>query len=157
MNVSNLRALAAIVIFVAVQGVAVARARVASGAAQPGAREKARLVLTHTLPQLDGNHLKATVAEVHYGPGESSPKHSHPCPVIGYVVQGAYRTQVEGEPEAVYKAGQTFYEAPNGLHLVSANASKTESAAFIAFFVCDLGTPLSIDIPASSGKTRDSQ
>jgi hypothetical protein len=104
MNASNLRALAAIVLFVAVQEVSVARARVASGAAQPEAREKGRLVLTHTLPQLDGNYLKATVVQVHYGPGELSPQHSHPCSVISYVVQGTYRTQVEGDPEAVYKS-----------------------------------------------------
>jgi quercetin dioxygenase-like cupin family protein len=71
----------------------------------------------------------ATVVEVHYGPGESSPQHSHPCPVIGYVVHGVYRSQIEGEPEEAYKAGDTFYEAPNGLHVLSANASKTEPAA----------------------------
>jgi hypothetical protein len=91
------------------------------------------------------------------GPGESSPQHSHPCPVIGYVVQGAYRSQIEGEPEEVYKAGDTFYEAPNGLHVLSANASKTEPAAFIAVFVCDRDSPLSTDFPVSRGKTRDSQ
>ena len=149
MNASNLRALAAIVLFVAVLGAAVGRARVVSGAAQPEARERARLVLTHALPQLDGNHLKAVVVEVHYGPGESSPQHSHPCPVICYVVEGAYRTQVEGDPEAVYEAGQTFYEAPNGHHVVSANASKTEPMTFIAFFICDHDSPLSTNMPGS--------
>jgi quercetin dioxygenase-like cupin family protein len=149
MNTSNLRELAAIVLFVTVLGAAVVWARVAVGAAQPEARERGRVVLTHALPQLDGNHLKATVVEVHYLPGESSLQHSHPCPVIGYVVQGAYRTQVEGDPEAVYKAGQTFYEAPNGHHVVSANASKTEPTTFIAFFICDHDSPLSTNIPGS--------
>src|SRR5260370_30671426 len=132
MNASNLRVHAAMILLVGVLAAAMVLARCASGAAQPEARERARVVLTHALPQLDGSHLKATVVEVHYGPGESSPRHSHPCPVIGYVVEGAYRTQVEGDPEAVYKAGQTFYEVPNGHHVVSANASKTEPATFIA-------------------------
>ena len=52
---------------------------------------------SHSLPQLDGGHLKVSVVEVIYGPGESSPPHSHPCAVIGHIVEGAYRTQVKGD------------------------------------------------------------
>jgi quercetin dioxygenase-like cupin family protein len=115
--------------------------------------ERVRTIFTHALSPLDGNHLKATVIQVHYGPGESSPRHAHPCPVIGYVVQGAYRSQTEGEPERIYKSGDTFYEAPNVPHVLSANASKTESATFLAVFVCDHGSPLSSDIPSSSDRT----
>jgi quercetin dioxygenase-like cupin family protein len=113
----------------------------------PETKERARVVLSHTLPKLNGEHLKATVVEVHYGPGESSPPHSHACAVIGYVVAGALRTQVKGEPVAIYKAGEGFYEAPNGVHVVSANASQTEAATFIAYFVCDHDTPLSSGVP----------
>jgi len=69
--------------------------------------------------------------------------------VIGYVVEGAYRTQVDGETEKIYKAGETFYEAPNGIHLVSANASSTQPVRFIAYFICDHDTPLSVPAPVS--------
>jgi quercetin dioxygenase-like cupin family protein len=157
MKASGVDAHAAWIVLGVVLGVAIVSARAVSGSTQPQSSERARVILTHSLPQLEGDHLKATVVEVHYGPGESSPQHSHPCPVIGYVVQGAYRTQVEGEPEAVYRAGQTFYEAPKRLHLISANASKTEPAAFIAVFVCDRDSPLSANVPLSNGKTRNSQ
>jgi quercetin dioxygenase-like cupin family protein len=92
--------------------------------------------------------------EVHYGPGESSPTHSHPCAVIGYVFDGALHTQVEGEPEAIYKAGESFYEAPNGIHVVSANASQTEEATFLAHFVCDRDTPLTSDVPETATPGR---
>jgi len=44
----------------------------------PGDQERAAFACSHALPKLDGNHLKATVVEVHYGTGESSPAHSHP-------------------------------------------------------------------------------
>jgi len=96
---------------------------------------------------MDGNHLGVTVVEVTYGPGGSSPAHSHPCPVIGYVVEGAYRTQVKGEPEATYRAGESFYEEPDGIHLISANASDQEPVRFIASFLCDREAPLSVDVP----------
>jgi len=112
-------------------------------------RERARVAFSHDLPQLNGDKLIVTVVEVNYEPGESSTPHGHPCPVIGYVVAGALRTQVRGEPEAIYKAGETFYEPPNGVHLVSANASDKERAKLLAFFVCDRHTALSVDVPES--------
>lgn len=114
-------------------------------AAQPTPGTSRAANFSHSLPQLDGNHLHATVVEVNYAPGEADKPHSHPCTVIGYVAEGSIRFQVKGgAPEAVYKAGESFYEPPNGVHQVSANASATEPAKLIAFFVCDHDTPLTV-------------
>ena len=113
----------------------------------PGLRNELESRSLNVLPKLDGDHLKATVVEVNYGLGESSPPHSHSCAVIGYVIEGTLRTQVKGEPEAIYKAGESFYEAPNGVHAISANASQTKPAKFIAYLVCDHDEPLSTDMP----------
>jgi quercetin dioxygenase-like cupin family protein len=100
---------------------------------------------SHSLPPLDGSHLHATVVEVNYAPGEADKPHSHPCTVIGYVAQGGIRFQVkDGGPVAIYKAGESFYEAPNGVHQVSANASDKEPAKLIAFFICDHETKLTV-------------
>ena len=143
MNAFRMRVGVAVILWSAVLGSPMAWTQAPSGATHPETKKRARVALSQALPKLDGTHLKATVVEVHYGPGESSPPHSHPCAVIGYVVEGALRTRVKGEPEAIYKAGETFYEAPNGVHVVSANASQTEPATFISYFVCDHDTPLS--------------
>jgi quercetin dioxygenase-like cupin family protein len=116
------------------------------------AKDRARIVLAQALSQMDGAHLKATLVEVDYGPGEASPPHSHPCPVIGYVLEGAIRTKVEGAPEAVYKVGETFYEAANRVHEISANASFTEPARLLAYFICDHDAPLSSAVPESESK-----
>ena len=120
------------------------------------AKERGRIVLSQPLAKLDGDHLKAVLVEVNYGPGEASQPHSHPCPVIGYVVEGAIRSQVKGEPEMTYKAGASFYEPANGVHQVSANASATEPAKFVAYFVCDRDVPLSTGTPgnATHGPSR---
>jgi quercetin dioxygenase-like cupin family protein len=112
--------------------------------AQSGAGASHPADFSHSLPQLDGSHLRAIVVEVNYASGEADKPHSHPCTVIGYVAQGAIRFQVKGGPEAVYKAGESFYEAPNGVHQVSANASTKEPAKLIAFFICDHETPLTV-------------
>jgi quercetin dioxygenase-like cupin family protein len=122
----------------------------------PGGGAQVRTVNAIVLPAMDGGRLKATVVEVAYGPGASSPPHSHSCPVIGYVVEGTLRTQVKGQPAAVYQAGESFYEAPNGVHQVSANASDRKRARLLAYFICDRDTPLSTPVadPASARDGR---
>src|SRR5437773_10354449 len=105
----------------------------------PGGDRKAttdRVVLSRS-PAMKGNDLKINVVEVTYAPGGASPAHSHPCPVVAYVVSGAIRSQVKGQPEAVYRVGESFFEPANGVHLISANASRTAPAKFLAYFLCD--------------------
>jgi quercetin dioxygenase-like cupin family protein len=128
----------------------VLRAQPPSDSTQMKTLVQAQVTLSQALPPLDGSRLKASVVEVTYAPGGYSAPHSHPCPVIVYVLQGTLREQVQGEPEAVYKAGQSFYEPPNGVHMVSLNESKKEPAKFLAYFVCDNERPLST--PLSAGK-----
>ena len=99
---------------------------------------------SHELPAMDGNHLRVFVSDIEVAPGESSPPHSHPCAVIGHVAAGAFRHQVKGEPEAVYKAGEDFYEPPNGVHKVFVNVSDKDPARLIAIFVCDYETKLTV-------------
>jgi quercetin dioxygenase-like cupin family protein len=127
---------------------------------EPGAgshgqkQERARVVFSQRLPEMNSKQLKASLVEVSYGPGESSTPHSHPCPVLVYVLEGAVRTQVKGGMETVYHVGESFYEAPNGVHLVSANASATSPAKMLAYFLCDHDAPLSSSVPASNHKGR---
>jgi quercetin dioxygenase-like cupin family protein len=132
-----------------------ARLRVSFQTSRPESQERARVTFSTPLPKLDGANLKATLVEVRYGPGESSAPHTHPCPVIGYVLQGAIRTQINSEAEATYRPGESFYEPPGSLHQISANASTTEPAKFIAFFLCDHDAPLSIETPATGRQKGD--
>jgi quercetin dioxygenase-like cupin family protein len=157
MNAYGMRIGVAAILWTAVLGSLIAWTQSPRVTAQAATKERVRVGLSQALQKLDGNHLKATVVEVHYGPGESSPQHSHPCAVIVYVLAGALRTQVKGEPEAIYKVGESFYEAPNGVHIVSANASQTEPATFIAYFVCDHEAALSSDVPESMRPKRQSR
>jgi quercetin dioxygenase-like cupin family protein len=107
---------------------------------------QARTVFAGKLPALDGQHLQSTVVEVTYPPGGANATHRHPCPVIGYVLEGSLRMQVRGQPERVYTPGDTFFEAPTDVHVVSANASADVPARFLAYFVCDRETPLSVPV-----------
>jgi quercetin dioxygenase-like cupin family protein len=132
----------------ALLALSLAGASVASAQDQPAKQaDRARVAFAGGLPRLDGRGLKATLVEVTYQPGDSSTAHRHPCPVIGYVIEGSYRTRSGAEPEAVYTAGQTFYEAPGAVHRVSANASRERPVRFLAYFVCDSDAPLTAPAP----------
>ncbi|OWT65562.1 cupin domain-containing protein [Candidimonas nitroreducens] len=92
-------------------------------------------VFNHAITNDPGKSLIAV--EVNYKPGEKSPPHWHSKSafIMAYVVSGSIRSQVEGEPVHVYKAGQTWYENPGAHHIISENASKTQPARLLAVFL----------------------
>lgn len=124
----------------------------ATGVTAPATR--VREAFNGPLPRMDGDRLRMRLVEVTYPPGGASPPHRHACPVVGYVVRGAVRMQVDGAPEIVYRAGDTFYEAPDAAHLVSANASRAEPATFLAASTCQPSTPPSAPPGETVGRRR---
>jgi len=118
----------------------VASLRGMSRTKEEGERDVVRL--KQAMPALDGKSLTATLVEVTYTPGAGSEPHSHPCPVIGYVIEGTIESQVAGQPFGRYEAGQTFYEEPNGVHAISRNPSKDKPARLLAYLLCDKPGPL---------------
>jgi quercetin dioxygenase-like cupin family protein len=83
---------------------------------------------------------------VEYLPGGASLPHRHDAQVFVYVLQGELTMQVAGSPAVTLKPGQTFYESPADVHLVSANASKTAPAKILVFMVKDKNAPASRDV-----------
>jgi quercetin dioxygenase-like cupin family protein len=98
---------------------------------------KVTLVYEHALPNVPGKSIKGVLVE--YGPGGSSPAHTHPKSAFIYatVLEGAIRSSVNDGPVVTYRAGQNFSEMPGDRHSVSENASKTEPAKLLAVFVVD--------------------
>jgi quercetin dioxygenase-like cupin family protein len=79
---------------------------------------------------------------VDYAPGGSDPIHRHNAHAFVYVLEGSVVMQVRGGKEMTLTPGQSFYEGPNDVHLVTRNASKTKPAKFVVFFVKDKGAPV---------------
>ena len=79
---------------------------------------------------------------VHFPPGFSSPVHRHNAQVSVYVLEGAVVMQVRGGKEMTLTPGQSFYEDPNDIHVVSRNASSTKPAKFLVFLINKKGAPL---------------
>jgi quercetin dioxygenase-like cupin family protein len=113
-------------------------------AASTGEGETVKTLFSKKLPNVPGKTL--TVVSVDYRPGGFSTPHRHPASgfVFAYVLSGAIRSQVEGEPLGVYRAGQSWTEPPNAHHIVSANASKTQPAQLITYIIADDGAELTV-------------
>ena len=78
---------------------------------------------------------------VEYVPGGSSLPHRHDAQVFVYVLEGAVTMQVKGSAPQSLHAGDTFYESPQDVHTVSANASAKAPAKLLVFMVKDKGAP----------------
>src|SRR5262249_5546156 len=92
---------------------------------------------SHTIPNIPGKSLVAV--EVSYPPGGATPAHTHAHSafIYAYVVSGRIVSQVEGQPERTYSAGDSFYETRGAHTLNSRSASQTEPAKLLAVFVVD--------------------
>jgi quercetin dioxygenase-like cupin family protein len=98
---------------------------------------------THDLPNVPGKRLTAVVVE--YPPGTKSEPHRHAGSafIFAYVLEGAVRSQLEGEAAArVYKAGESWFEVPGAHHIVSENASADATARLLAVFIVAPGERL---------------
>ncbi|MDB6137766.1 MAG: Cupin 2, conserved barrel [Verrucomicrobiaceae bacterium] len=101
---------------------------------------KAQPVFQKELAGHEGEQVSMTV--VSYPPGTSSKPHKHHGPVFVYVLEGTLELQITNGPLTTVKAGETFYEPPGGVHLVSRNASSTAPAKLLAFIVGKTSTPV---------------
>lgn len=83
---------------------------------------------------------------VEYAPGAADPVHRHNASAFVYVLEGSIVMQMKGDKEVTLGPGQTFYEAPDGVHLVGRNASKTALAKFLVFLVKEKGAPILVPV-----------
>ena len=107
-----------------------------------GARPRpvAQPVSSDALPHVQGKRITTMVVE--FPPNGFSPPHHHGGSVTVYVLSGVIRSQLEGQPAMVYRAGESFFEPPGAVHLLAENMSATEPARILAVFVADEGATL---------------
>jgi quercetin dioxygenase-like cupin family protein len=99
-----------------------------------------RSLMSKDLAGVPGKEL--SMISVEYSPGESSPAHTHEAQALVYVMEGSIVMQVEGKAPVTLTPGQTWYEGPDDVHVVSRNASKSAPAKYLVFMVKDKGAPI---------------
>ncbi len=113
--------------------------------ARAGSADRVIPVASYPLANAPGKRV--TIVRVIYGPGGFTPPHYHAGTVTAYIVRGAIKSQLQGGPLETFTPGQTFFEPPGSVHMVSANASTTEEAELLAIFVADEGAQLTTMLP----------
>jgi quercetin dioxygenase-like cupin family protein len=102
-------------------------------------------LISKELTDLPGREVLMITVE--YPPSGADPIHRHNAHAIVYVVEGSIVMQVKGGKEVTLTPGQTFYEAPDDVHLVGRNASNTKPAKFLVFLVKAQGAPVLVPVP----------
>ncbi|HVL18774.1 MAG TPA: cupin domain-containing protein [Gemmatimonadales bacterium] len=99
-------------------------------------------LMTKELADIPGR--EALMVTVQYAPGQSSAVHRHNAHTFVYVLEGSVMMQVKGGAPVTLTPGQTFYEGPDDIHVISRNASTTKPAKFLVLFVKMKGAPVSL-------------
>jgi quercetin dioxygenase-like cupin family protein len=82
---------------------------------------------------------RVEVARVELEPAQRAGRHRHPCAVVGQILEGTIRFQIEGEEKRLLEAGAAFYE-PRGVTIECFdNASAVRPAVFSAFYLLPPG------------------
>jgi quercetin dioxygenase-like cupin family protein len=100
---------------------------------------KVTRLMTKDLPDFPGK--EGMVEIVDFAPGEVSQPHRHNADLFVYVLEGSIITQVRGSSSQTVHVGEVFYESPTDVHSVSRNASDTQPAKLLVFYVKAKGTP----------------
>jgi len=101
-------------------------------------------LMTKNLPDVPGK--EGLIETVVLSPGEVVPAHRHNADVFAYVLQGSIITQMKGGRPQTVRAGEVFYESPTEVHVASRNASTTQPATLLVFFVKKIGAPPTVAV-----------
>jgi quercetin dioxygenase-like cupin family protein len=94
-------------------------------------------VLEEAIPSTNPAIKLVRGARIRFAPGQPTGFHRHPISVAGVVTAGSFIIKKEGEPEKVVKTGEPFFEAAGVTTERFDNASDTEPAEIVAFFLTD--------------------
>ena len=94
-------------------------------------------VLEEAIPSINPPLKLVRGARIRFAPRQPTGPHRHPISVVGVVTAGSFIFKREGEPEKVVKTGEPFFEAAGIITERFDNASSTEPAEIVAFFLAD--------------------
>jgi quercetin dioxygenase-like cupin family protein len=76
-------------------------------------------------------------ARIKFAPGQPTGLHRHPISTVGVVTAGSFNLQLEGKPVQLLKTGDSFFEPAGHTILKFDNASTSEPAEIVCFYLAD--------------------
>ncbi len=118
---------------------------VAAVVSQPPS-DKLSPLLEQALPNVEGRTF--TSAIVDFPPAARAAPHRHGRAfVYAYVLEGAVRSRLGGEPVRTYRQGENWVEPPGAHHVLAENISRTRPAKLLVVFISDTGDKIKVDDP----------
>jgi quercetin dioxygenase-like cupin family protein len=87
-----------------------------------------------------GEKQEVRVLTANFRPGERTLFHTHRFPVTLYILEGAFRLELEGREPITVNAGEAKM-MPANVKMTGYNKSSTEPLRLVVFYVSDPGTP----------------
>ena len=94
-------------------------------------------VLEEALPSSSPPVKLARGARIRFAPSQPTGRDRHPISVVGVVTAGSFVFKREGEAEKIIKAGDGFFEPADVTIERFDNASSTEPAEIVAYYLTD--------------------
>jgi quercetin dioxygenase-like cupin family protein len=76
-----------------------------------------------------------------YPPGTSNPPHRHDAHVFLHILEGQLIVQLKGGQPVTLNPGDTYYESPGDIHVMSRNPSDSVPVKALIFMVKKTGAP----------------
>jgi len=111
-------------------------------ASSPSRAQNATVTPLLTMGLSDDENKELSTISVKYPAGGSTPVHRHRSQALVHVLEGSIVMQVRGGASVTLTPGQTWYEGPDVVHVVSRNASSSAAAKCVVFMVKDKGAPI---------------
>jgi len=90
--------------------------------------------------EVPGSNYEVVFGITELAAGFKSGRHSHPGPLIAYVVEGEFWYHVDGQPEKIYKVGESLQLPDGAVH--NEGAAGGVPVKVMAVFVVEKGKPL---------------
>ena len=94
-------------------------------------------VLEKRLPDANPPVRLVKGARIRFAPGQPTGLHRHPISTCGVVTKGSFIFQIEGESEMRLETGDGFFEPAGETILRFDNASPSEAAEIVCFYLTD--------------------
>jgi quercetin dioxygenase-like cupin family protein len=94
-------------------------------------------LLEEALPSVNPAVRLIKGARIRFAPGQPTGLHRHPISTVGVVTAGSFNFQPEGEPVRLLKTGDGFFEPAGHTILKFDNASASEDAEIVCFYLAD--------------------
>lgn len=99
---------------------------------------KRELLPEEELPSANPSVRLIKGARIKFAPGQPTGLHRHPISTVGVVTAGSFNFQLEGGPVRLFKTGDVFFGPAGHTILKFDNASTSEAAEIVCFYLADM-------------------